>query len=1292
MSFFDTAARAKAYLHEHGRVSLRALSREFALDDDALEELIEELVEIQHVAARDGKALAWIGDATPSLLKAEVSPSRPERDPRAYTPKHLADKILQSKSALEGERKQVTVLFADVKGSMELAEHMDPEEWSQIMQRFFRILSEGVERFEGFVDKFTGDGIMALFGAPITHEDHAQRACYAALYLQDALRSYTEELKRTRGLSFAVRMGLNSAEVVVGTIGRIGDDVRMEYTAQGHTAGLASRMEQLADPGKAYLTDHTARLVAGYFRLRDLGEFTVKGVAAPLRVHELEGTGELRTRLDRSRSRGLSKFVGRATEMHTLESALQQALTGHGQVVGVVADAGTGKSRLCFELAEACRAQGIQVRTTTGVAHGKAVPLLPVLEFYRGVFGITERDDARAARQKIAGSVVQGDESLVASLPLLFDLLGVPDPDKPVLLEPGPERQRALLGALKRLTLARSRREPAVILFEDLHWIDEATGVFLENLVDAADASRTLLVVNFRPEYRADWMRRSYYQQLALAPLDAGAFAEMLGETLGPDMSVRDLAGRIHARSGGNPFFAEEIVQSLIESGALVGTTGAYRLMGDRATLEIPATVQLVLAARIDRLGEREKTVLQTASVIGREFSASLVRRVANLEGDALHADLRTLVQAEFLHETALYPEAEYAFKHPLTQEVALGSQLRERRARVHGAVAKALVEIHAGTLDEHAALLAHHCEAAGDLAEAARWHERAANWLEGRDPKAGQHHWEQLLELIGAEPASPEQAHAALRGCARLIELGVGLGLDFARGEALYRRGRALAARLDEPDLEGALIACFARLALFSGELSLGVETGEEALRIAPRVTDPVQYAELLYAASHALAQTGRSAEALATIDAALASGKVTSSTPVALARLLSGHAGWLVVVGRLADARASIDRASDLLADQHAVLGVFHNEVGRVQELTARGFPDGSLERMAILVARTDESGAHIYRVLARLSLTAAHLFGGRPDAALETIAAALEIASETRAALGTLLRMETLRARTLLARGDVAAARDLIERLGVGRPRNQYAQVTFLLAQAEVQIAADAVGERARIELSLREAADLAERSGDPGLQAAMWTQRAHLARALGDGAGWQRDLREALRIYTAMEATGWMERIAAELASELPSLWTPAPGWLDLLQRLWRAARHNLRELWRDASTGFSLLQWLRRGADRVRSGCSGGFPTRLRQGGTRGCRARGSETRPYKGIAFLPFLHSQTPRRQNPAIEVRPRRRAQAGHRALRRREGLDGAGRAARSGRVAHDPRSLLRRSSPTACIASKAR
>jgi class 3 adenylate cyclase len=354
-------------------------------------------------------------------IAAGAAPA-PDRNPRDYTPKHLAEKILRSKSALEGERKQVTVLFVDVKGSMELAERVDPEEWHGILDRFFQILTDGVHRFEGTVNRYTGDGIMALFGAPIAHEDHAQRACYAALHLRDALRCYADELRVDRGLSFAVRMGLNSGDVIVG---KIGDDLRMDYTAQGHTVGLAQRMEQLAASGHACLTEHTARLVEGFFQLRALGQSKAQDTAEPFQIFELEDVGTLRTRLDLARARGFSRFVGRHAEMEILEHALARSLEGAGQVVGIVGEAGVGKSRLCHELAERCRARGIGVTEGTGFSHGRMIPLLPVLAFFRAVFGITDRDPDPVARERIAERVRLLEPDLADELPLLFDSLGL---------------------------------------------------------------------------------------------------------------------------------------------------------------------------------------------------------------------------------------------------------------------------------------------------------------------------------------------------------------------------------------------------------------------------------------------------------------------------------------------------------------------------------------------------------------------------------------------------------------------------------------------------------------------------------------------------------------------------------------------------------------------------------------------------------------------------------------------------------------------------------------------------
>jgi class 3 adenylate cyclase len=506
----------------------------------------------------------------------------PLREPRSYTPRHLADRILTTRTALEGERKQVTVLFADVKGSMELAEQVDPEVWHEIMDRFFVILADGVHRFEGTVNQYTGDGIMALFGAPIAHEDHAQRACWAALHLSEALRRYANELRLARGLNFSVRIGLNSGEVVVG---KIGDDLRMDYTAQGHTVGLAQRMEQLAEPGKVFLTEHTARLVAGFFTLRDLGESAVKGVSAPLRVYELEGVGALRTRLDVARVRGFSRFVGRTEEMASLEAALGRAVAGTGQVIGVVAEAGVGKSRLCHEFTERARAQGIAVYDAHCVAHGRMIPFLPVLELLRGYFGITDQDGDEPARRKVAGTLLLLDPALTDALPLLLDFLGVPDPERPVPRMDPEARQRQLFELTRRLVHARSRREPAVLLIDDLHWIDGASEGFVETAVEALAGTRTLFLVNFRPEYHASWTQKSYYQQLPLLPLGPEAIAELLASLLGTDPSLAGLVELIRERTGGNPFFIEEIVQSLMEAGTLQGAPArtAWRGRGQRS-------------------------------------------------------------------------------------------------------------------------------------------------------------------------------------------------------------------------------------------------------------------------------------------------------------------------------------------------------------------------------------------------------------------------------------------------------------------------------------------------------------------------------------------------------------------------------------------------------------------------------------------------------------------------------------------------------------------------------------
>ena len=658
-------------------------------------------------------------DSCGQRLEGGGASDRP-REPRAYTPRHLVEKILVTRGALQGERKQVTVLFADMVDSMQIAERLDAEEWHRLLDRFFQILAEGIHRFEGTIDQFTGDGVMALFGAPVAHEDHAQRGCHAALHLMDALRSYAAGL-RNRGLEVAVRMGLNSGEVVVG---RIGDDLRMDYTAQGHSVGLAARMERVAAPGSVYVSEHTARLVGGFFTLRDRGTPAMKGVSTPVRVFELLGVGPLRTRLDAASARGFSRLVGREEELAWLDGILARVLESEGQVVGVIGEAGVGKSRVCLEFVNRCRAGGIAVHEAHCPAHGATVPLLPIRELVRSYLGLGDGDGVEAVRQRVADRLHDLDPESPDAPRLVLDLLGVPEPDAADVSPGGHERFAAVLRHVLRL---RRGGGPVVLLLDDAHWIDPESDALVGELTVAVRDTPTLLVANFRPEYRPSWTGGGHYHQLSLAPLGQAASRELLLELIGSHDSLGDLSDLVRERTGGNPFFIEELVHALAVSGSLAGERGAYRLTAPLESLTIPPTVQSLLAARIDRLSEPAKHVLQAAAVIGKEFDEPLLQAVVGLDDLELAAGLGGLQEAEFIHQVSPYPEPQYVFRHPLTREVAYHAQLGEQRAQLHAGVAAALQKLRVDRLGEYAALIAHHWDASGRRYEAARWQRRAA-------------------------------------------------------------------------------------------------------------------------------------------------------------------------------------------------------------------------------------------------------------------------------------------------------------------------------------------------------------------------------------------------------------------------------------------------------------------------------------------------------------------------------------------------------------------------------------
>ena len=1067
---------------------------------------------------------------------AKASPSGPT--PRDYTPKHLADKILTSKSALEGERKQVTVLFADVKGSMDLAEQVDAEAWHKILNRFFEILSDGVHRFEGTVNQYTGDGIMALFGAPITHEDHAHRACYAALRLGDDLRAYSEELKRTKGLNFAARMGLNSGEVVVG---KIGDDLRMDYTAQGHTVGLASRLEQLADPGKIYVSGHTADLVSGFFKFRDLGAFELKGVREPLHVYDLEGPGEMRTRLDVSRARGLSCFVGRAGEMETLERAITSAIEGNAQVIGVVAEAGVGKSRLCYEFVEKCRARGLTINESHCVAHGTSVPFLPVLEMLRGYFGYTEHDDGKTVREKMAGKLLLLDDQFKESLPILFDFVGVPDPEKPGPKIDPEAAQRQLFGLIKQLIQVEGKRQPGLILIEDLHWIDAGSAAFLDALIEAMPGSPGLLLVNFRPEYHAGWMKKSYYQQFPLLPLGSEAIAELLGHLLGKDSSLAGLGNRISEQTRGNPFFIEEVIRSLAEDGVLEGTRGAYRLARPVEEVTIPATVHTVLAARIDRLQEREKQVLQTAAVVGKEFPESILTRVTDLPDIELGESLRALTAAEFIHEAAIYPEREFEFTHPLTQEVAYRSQLADRRKKIHGGVAGAIAELDSEKLDERAALLAHHWERAGETLEAAIWHHRAAEWAGARAPAEALRHAQRVRALLDDIAESPEAMGLGLMAMLQILTYGIRMGLSDEESTKIFSEGKSLAERSGNVHVLQILTVYYAATHVSLGRNAEGLELAREALRLAGQTGDEALILGANLTLMYALNQSGCPEEAVAVAERAFSrppadpclGSDILGFPPYIQGLNIRGVA--LLNVGRMKEAGRVLEQARELARkhDEREVLGwVQGNHVwlaantGETEQVLA-------CAREAFEIA--EKLGSAISRVLAHWSMGLAHALREEWQEGAADLEQGIALARETRSALFMEPMMLSYLGECHAALGNAARARQVAdEAVAICNKRGRDShQATAHLFRGRVLLRTGGDEAAADIDASLADAMRVAQRMGVKWVEPHIHEARAELARLRGDEAARQSELRTALRLYREMHATGHVVRLKTEL---------------------------------------------------------------------------------------------------------------------------------------------------------------
>jgi class 3 adenylate cyclase/tetratricopeptide (TPR) repeat protein len=663
---------------------------------------------IQSCAARIIEGLNVMG-IKPETVGIGIRPSRrPAPTPANYTPKHLADKILAARASLEGERKQVTVLFADVKGFTSISEKLDPEEVNDLISECMVFLTEEIHRYEGTIAQFLGDGLLALFGAPIAHEDAPQRALYAALGMRDHLREYGQKLKQ-RGIEFNMRIGLNTGLVVVG---KIGDDLTMEYTAMGDTVNLASRMESTAEPGTIQVSENTYRLTEGYFDFQPLGEIELKGKKEPVKAYRLLGLGRVKTRLGVSEMRGLTPFVGRRTELEHLLRCYEQAKRGQGQVVGITGEPGVGKSRLLLQL-RSVLPQG-EYSYLEGECHhyGDTVAYLPILDILRAYCGIEEGEQEALSRKRLKQRISQLDERLIGMLLPLQELLSLKVEDEQYLrLDPQLKRAR-IFEAIWSLLIRESQNQPLVLAVEDLQWVDKTSEEFLGYIIARLGGARIMLIILYRPEYTPIWVSKTYYSQIRVDELPLDASAEMVQAILKEGKAAQDLIRLILDRAAGNPLFMEEFTRSLLERGYIERKNGHYVLTVKATDIQVPETVQGIISARMDRLEKVLKETMQVASVIGREFAYRILQVLTGMQ-DELRAYVFSLQELEFIYEKSLFPELEYMFKHNLTQEVAYNSLLLKRRREIHERTGKAIEELYKDRLEEFYEVLAYHYSAA---------------------------------------------------------------------------------------------------------------------------------------------------------------------------------------------------------------------------------------------------------------------------------------------------------------------------------------------------------------------------------------------------------------------------------------------------------------------------------------------------------------------------------------------------------------------------------------------------
>lgn len=903
--------------------------------------------------------------------------------------------VLSTRAAREGERKRATILFADIAGSTHLVEKLDPEDAAKLLGLVTSAMRAAVARFEGTVNKLQGDGIMALFGTPIPQEDHAIRACCAALAM-------IEDVRAIDGAP-PIRVGIHTGEVVVRAIA---NDVSAQYDAIGVAVHLAARLEHEAAPFGALISKATLRGAAGSIVVEMVGERLLRGITDPVPVYALKGIRSTGTSQQFQGGQRLSAFVGRDLEMTVLHRALEAANAGTSRVLGIVGEAGSGKSRMVFEFLETCRNEGRPVLEARATAHGRVAPLQTVLSLMRAFFGISEEMDIGEATGRVRSAMQRADA--MRDTPLLLDFLGLPLGEGETVLTDIAGRRARLLDAIKHLSRSAALANPSVLVIEDLHWLDAASEPFIEAVAQAVAGTKSLLLVDFRPGYRATWMERSFYEQVSLVPLSAGAVAVMLDRLLGEDPSLAPLRSRVVDRAAGNPFFAEELVRTLIERGALTGLPGAYRPTQGARDVPLPETVQSVLGSRIDRLAEHDKILLQAAAVVGREFPLEAVAEIAELAGDLARESIARLVASEMIYERPDLQRDAFAFRHPLVQEAAYGSLLSDRKRDLHRRAASALAALYKDRADETAALVAHHWEEAGDVMQAAAAFVKAALWIGTRDPKQALEAWRSVRRLLeGAAPAPPVD-YMMMMACGQIVNYAWREGIDAEEVEPVFDQAMSLARKLEDMRAAALITLAYGRFLAAHGSADEYLAHTERAMADAELTGDPSLKALSQAVHSHALVSAGFVARGLEANSRALAC--VDQIAPRELQTLGYNVRHWLMALrarllllaGRAADVSEELDR---LLHNPIEQVDALHRTMAlavAAEVAALQGQPDVVQFCAAEIESACKDTPTPYLQVLALRYRGAAALGSGQPVLAATLFCEALDLLRRQHAGL--------------------------------------------------------------------------------------------------------------------------------------------------------------------------------------------------------------------------------------------------------------------------------------------------